>query len=61
MPPWSCRFAPRCGFGRLDLDARRVGKAEECAGPGRDRVLVIDIFADQERQGVAVAEDELTP
>jgi len=49
MPPRSCRLAPRCRLGRLERDARGVGEAEECAGPGRDRVLVGDIFADQER------------
>ena len=43
---------------RLELDACRVGEAEERAGPSRDRVLVSDTFPDQERQGVAVADDE---
>ena len=53
----SCSFAPRC---RLELDARRVSKAEECTCPGRDRIYIRDIFADHEGQGVAVAQDKLS-
>ena len=50
---------PRCLPGGVELNARRVGEAEERAGPGHDRVPVLDTLADQDRQGVAVAEDQL--
>ncbi len=42
----------------LELDARRVGEAEERAGPSGDRVLVSDTFPDKQRQRVAVTDDE---
>ena len=59
MPARPCRFAPRCRLDRFEFNARRIREAEQCAGPGCDRVIVSDIFADQHWQGVAVAEDEL--
>jgi len=57
--PRSFWLTPPRQFDRLKLDARRVGEAKECVGPSRDRVLLNDTFADQERQGVAAFEDEL--
>ena len=53
-----CRLTPHS---RLELDTRCVSEAQECTGPSRDRVLVSHIFADQDWQGVAVAEDEFPP
>ena len=57
--PLPFRLTPCSPFDGYELDACRVGEAEERACPGRDRILIGDIWTDQERKGVVVAEDKL--
>ena len=52
-----CRLVPCC---RLEVDAGRIGEAEQRADPGRYCVPVSDMSPDQKWQGVVVTEEEFS-
>jgi hypothetical protein len=54
------QLTPHSRFDAYEFDACRVGKAEERTCPDRGRSFVRDFCTDQERNGVAVAEDKLS-